>query len=141
MAPKHPDPKPHRTGADTTTAVDAFMGGLEHACKAEIQAIRLAVLSADPAISEGVKWNSPSFRTTEYFATTNLRDRTGIGVILHLGAKVRATNPDGLPIADPDGLLRWLAKDRASISFRDLDDFNAKEGAFVGIIRQWIAHV
>ena len=30
-----------------------------------------------PGIREGVNWNAPSFRTTEYFATTNLREKDG----------------------------------------------------------------
>ena len=141
MAPKSPTPKPHNTGADTSKAVDEFMVILDHAFKAEIQEIRLAILSADCAISEGIKWNSPSYRTTEYFATTNLREKAGIGVILHLGAKVRETNPDGLPINDPDRLLKWLEKDRASVVFKDLKEFHAKKGAFVSIIQQWIAYV
>jgi hypothetical protein len=141
MALKSPNPKLHNTGADTTKAVDEFMGKLDHAFKAEIQEIRLAILSADLAISEGIKWNSPSYRTTEYFATTNLREKTGIGVILHLGAKVRDVNPDGLPINDSDGLLKWLAKDRASIVFRDMNDFCIKKGAFISIIQQWVAYV
>ena len=141
MALKIARPKLHNTGADTTKAVDEFMGKLDHAFKAEIQEIRLAILSADLAIAEGIKWNSPSYRTTEYFATTNLREKTGIGIILHFGAKVREANPDGLPIKDPNGLLKWLAKDRASIVFRDMNDFIIKKGVFVSIIQQWIAYV
>lgn len=141
MAPKSPGTKLHSTGADTTRAVDEFMGKLDHPFKAEIQEIRLATLSADLTISEGIKWNSPSYRTTEYFATTNLREKTGIGVILHLGAKIRDANPDGLAVNDPDGLLKWLARDRASIVFKDLDDFHLKRGAFIRIIQQWMAYV
>ncbi len=141
MAPKRPGPKLHSTGADTTKAVDEFMGKLDHSFKAEIQELRLAILSADSTISEGIKWKSPSYRTTDYFATTNLREKTGIGVILHLGAKVRDANPDGLAVKDPDGLLRWLARDRASIVFKDSNDFHIKKGAFISIIQQWIAFV
>jgi len=141
MTAKSPSTKRHSTGADTTRAVDEFMENLDHSFKAEIEEIRLAILSADLTISDGIKWNTPSYRTTEYFATTNLREKTGIGVILHLGAKVRDANPDGLAVKDPDGLLKWLARDRASIVFKDLDDFHLKKGAFIRIIQQWIAYV
>jgi len=72
--------------ADTTKAVDDFMAKLDHPHKRDIEALRKLVLAVDPAIREGVKWNAPSFRTTGYFATTNLRAKAGIGVILHLGA-------------------------------------------------------
>lgn len=57
-----------------------------------------------------------------------------------LGAKVRATSVAGL-IADPDSLLEWLGKDRATIKFGDLKDIGAKQSAFADIIRRWIKYV
>ncbi len=75
----------------------------------------------------------------EYFATTNLRAKDGIQIILHLGAKVR--DIPGFTIDDPESLLTWLAKDRASATFRDLGDIDAKRAAFTQVIRQWITHI
>lgn len=141
MASKTPKPAAHTGKADTTQAVDEFMSQLDHPFKAEVQGIRSALLGADPAVAEGVKWNAPSFRTTDYFATTNLREKAGVGVILHLGAKVREMGNERIPISDPQGLLRWLAKDRATIVFRDMEDFVAKKAAFETVVRQWIQHV
>jgi hypothetical protein len=131
----------HTTAADTTQAVDAFMQGLDHPFKNEIETIRRTILAADPAIAEGIKWHVPSFRTTEYFATLNLRAKAGIGVILHLGAKVRDTATTGLPIHDPEQLLTWLAKDRASVTFAGAADIDAKQPAFTALLQQWISHV
>jgi len=125
-----------RTAADTTAAVDAFMATLEHAHKGSIEALRDVILGADPSIAEGVKWKAPSFRTDEYFATMHLRTKSGLGLILHLGAKVREI--DGIVIDDPSRLLRWLAKDRAMITFENLEDVLAKESETVAILRQWI---
>jgi hypothetical protein len=103
--------------------------------------MRAAILAADPAIAEGIKWNAPSFRTSEYFATTNLREKNGFGVIFHLGAKVRDHAAGGMAIEDPLNLLKWLAEDRAAIVFEGLEDFNAKKSAFERIIQQWISYV
>jgi len=114
---------------------------LDHPFKREIEAIRKLVLGADPKIAEGVKWNAPSFRTTEYFATTNLREKNGIGVILHLGAKVKELPSGGVLIEDPMKLLKWLAKDRAMIVFESSQDFEAKKAAFERIVRLWIAYI
>lgn len=141
MTKRKPTPTSHAGAADTTQAVDDFMSKLDHPFKPGIQEIRRAILGANPAIAEGIKWNAPSFRTTEYFATTNLREKAGIGVILHLGAKVRDVGPEGLPISDPEKLLKWLAKDRAMIVFRDMQDFAARRSAFERLVRDWIAHV
>ena len=124
---------------ETSAAVDEFMSRLEHPQKAAIEAIRRVVRGADPAIVEGIKWYAPSFRATEYFATTHLRAKSGVGVVLHLGAKVR--NIASVPIDDPSGLLQWLAKDRAMATFADADDVQARGPAFECIVRQWIRHV
>jgi hypothetical protein len=131
----------HVSAADTTAAVDAFLAQVEHPFKDEIQAIRAAILEASPEIGEGVKWNAPSYRTHEYFATTNLRVKGGIGVILHLGAKVKDLPGGGIQVSDPAGLLRWLAADRASVSFNSMQDFQSKRAAFVELIRCWVKHV
>ena len=139
MAAPKPPPERTKTDADTADAVDAFMATLEHPHKDAIEALRRIIAGADPAIAEGVKWNAPSFRTTEYFATTHLRSKDGIGVILHLGAKVRET--PSFQIEDPRGLLKWLAKDRALVNFAGVQDVKAHEAAIQGIVRQWISSV
>jgi hypothetical protein len=133
--------KPHSTRADTTAAVEEFMAKLVHASKAEVQAIRRSILGSAPGIAEGIKWKSPSFRTHEYFATVNLRDKEGVAIILHRGAKVRETGPGGLLIDDPNKLLKWLAADRASIRFTSASDFESKRLAFEKLIRAWLQHM
>jgi hypothetical protein len=127
--------------ADTKKAVDDFMAKLDHPHKRDIEALRKLVLAADPAIREGVKWNAPSFRTTEYFATTHLRAKAGIGVILHLGAKARALPEGGLAIDDPEGLLKWLGQDRAMVELGAGRELAGKAAAFQAVLRQWIRHV
>jgi hypothetical protein len=117
------------------------MKTLEHPFKAEINKLRRAILAADPSVAEGIKWNSPSFRTSEYFATTNLRAKAGIGLILHLGAKVRELPGGGIKIDDPDGLLKWLGKDRAMVEFATRKELEQKTRALQAVLRQWIGFV
>ena len=132
---------PKLTAADTRAAVDQFMAALDHPFKAEIETLRRAILAVDPAIAEGIKWNAPSWRTTDYFATTHLRSKVGLGLILHLGAKARALPEGGLAIDDPTGLLKWLGKDRAQAEFSSAADLQAKLPALQALLRQWIQHV
>jgi hypothetical protein len=132
---------PKLTAADTRAAVDQFMAALDHPFKAEIETLRRAILAVDPAIAEGVKWNAPSWRTTDYFATTHLRSKVGLGLILHLGAKARALPAGGLAIDDPIGLLKWLGKDRAQVEFSTAADLQAKLPALQALLKQWIRHV
>ena len=138
---KKPKAASHDTASDSTRAVDEFMLSLDHRHKGEIEAIRAAILGADDSIAEGIKWKAPSFRTSEYFATINLREKKGIGMILHLGAKVRNIPSGSMVIDDPAKLLKWLGRDRAMIVFESREDFSAKKAAFERIIQQWIVHV
>jgi hypothetical protein len=132
--------KPAR-GASAGDDVQAFLDALDHPHKPEILALRRIILAADPAIAEGIKWNAPSFRTSEWFATFHLRAKAGVQIILHFGAKVRDGAGVRAAIADPESLLTWLADDRASATFRDLGDVEAKQSAFAAVIREWIRHV
>ena len=140
MAQKTSSVKPSkRTSAPEN--VETFLAALDHPFKSEILAIRQIILGADPSIAEAIKWNAPSFYTSEHFATFQLRTKGGVQIILHLGAKTRDTALSGIAIADPAGLLTWLAKDRASATFRDLQDIEARRSAFANIISQWIKYV
>lgn len=132
---------PKLTAADTRAAVDQFMAALDHPFKAEIETLRRAILAVDPAIAEGIKWNAPSWRTTDYFATTHLRGKAGFSLILHLGAKDRALPAGGPAIDDPTGLLKWLGKDRAQVEFGTAADLQAKLPVLQALLRQWITYV
>lgn len=119
--------------------VETFLAELQHPLKPEIAMLRRIILGADPRIAEGIKWNAPSFRTGEHFATMHLRERSSVRVIMHLGVKPR--NASALAIEDPDGLLEWLAPDRASALFRSQAEIEARQAAFTAIVRQWIRFV
>lgn len=137
-----PKPKPaHSTPADSSAAVDAFMAELVHPHKPEIEALRALMLGVAPAVQEGVKWNAPSFRTSEYFATTRLRAKSGFSVVLHLGAKARQLPAGGVTIDDPARLLKWLGPDRAIVEFASADAFNSAKTALQAVLRQWVTYV
>ena len=139
--PSKPGATAHAKASDTTAAVDAYMAGLDHPLKADLERVRRLVLGVDPGIHEGIKWNAPSFRTTEYFATANLRGGAGVRIILHLGAKARDLPPDGLRIEDPDHLLTWLDAGRAMVEFKGPGEVDANAAALSSILRQWIGYV
>lgn len=93
-----------------------------------------------PDIGEGIKWKSPSFRTSEYFATINLRSLDRVQLVFHLGAKVR-DNTKELKIADPAGLIKWLAMDRCLVTLGAGKDLRANRAAFEKIVGAWIKYV
>ena len=127
--------------AGSSAEVERFLAGLEHPLKREILRLRAVILGADPRITESIKWNAPSFGTSEHFATFHLRSRGSVQVVLHLGAKPRPGVRLRDAIADPASLLDWRGADRAIVTFHDLAEIEAARKAFVGIIRQWVRFV
>jgi hypothetical protein len=131
--------RPSRETAGPTVA--EFMASLEHPQKPALLALREIIRGADPAVGEAIKWNAPSFHTHEHFATFHLRRESGVQVVLHLGAKPRPDARARERVADPQGLLEWRGPDRATATFADLSDVEAKREAFAAVLHQWLALV
>jgi hypothetical protein len=124
-----------------SAAVEAFLAKLDHPHLAAILALREVILAAGKGVREEIKWNAPSFATTEHFATIHLRTKQGVGVILHRGAKKRKDPLREGSIADPKGLLAWLGDDRAMVTFADAKAVAAQRAAFTRLLKAWLAHV
>lgn len=117
----------------------AFMAALDHPLKADIETIRKLILAVSPEIADGVKWNSLSFRHTDWFATVNLRSKDVIQLVMHTGAKAK-DNPK-LTIPDENGLLVWLAKDRALATLGAGKTLKSNAKAFAAIVKAWVKYV
>lgn len=131
--------KPARAKATPPGAdeVDAYMRKLDHPLKPALEAVRRIILGADPRVREGFKWNAPSFRVDEYFATAGLRPQGYLQVVFHRGAKAKDNSAE-VRIDDPLGLLEWHAKDRCSAKFRDLKEVQARADALRDVVIRWI---
>ena len=120
--------------------VDEHLASLQHPHADVVHLLREIVLAADPSIIEGIKWNSPSFRTSEWFATMNIRPTKPIRMVLHTGAKLPPGTPP-ISVDDPDGLLTWLGTDRAIVEFADLAALEQSRTALTALLQQWIAQL
>jgi uncharacterized protein YdhG (YjbR/CyaY superfamily) len=125
-------------GSRTDPAVDELMRALEHPLKSDLQAARKLVLAASPDVHEGVKWNAPSFRTSDYFATLDLRTKDTVRFVFHTGAKSKDSRTKGVQVDDPEGLLQWLAKDRALVTLGRGAELRRKGPALQALVRAWI---
>ena len=54
---------------------------------------------------------------------------------------MKAAATTGLDIPAPEGLLEWLAQDRAVVKFADAKDVKAKRADLRALVREWIRHV
>lgn len=125
---------------DNPTAVTELLASLEHRLKPVIEDVRKTILGADDRITEGVKWNSPSFYCYGWFAAVNAKRAHAVLVVLHHGAKTRPESELSRSIKDPLRLLTWPSPDRAQTSFGSADDFKSKRSEFASLIQQWAAY-
>ncbi|MCS5720365.1 DUF1801 domain-containing protein [Herbiconiux sp. CPCC 205763] len=134
------------TSAPADPGVDALVAGLVSPREADIQRLRSIIRATDARITESVKWNSPSYAlartdgTAIDFATLNLRPGNTVRVVLHTGAKPDPAHPE-LVIDDPDGLLKWLGRNRAIVAFADTGALDARAEGFGAALRQWISQL
>jgi uncharacterized protein YdhG (YjbR/CyaY superfamily) len=132
--------KPNNADSQTDPEVVAFLRALKHPLKKDIESVRKIILGVSPEIHEGIKWNAPSFRISEYFATFFLRSEDRVQLIFHRGAKAK-DNAKKLQIADSKGLIEWLGTDRCRVTLGVGKQIKANRAAFERIIREWIAQM
>ena len=122
--------------AERFTTVAGYLDALEPTTRAEVDALRELVMDAEPALTEIVKWNSPSYVLRgEDRLTINAAGRGPVRLILHLGVD-RAENRDAPSqfADDPTGLLTWHSDIRASLTAA-----GHPRDAVVNVIRAWLA--
>lgn len=124
-----------------SSEVESFLAGLQHPLKQEILLLRDIILDAAPGIGESIKWNVPSFRTSDHFATFHIRAEDSVHVVLHLGVKARPDAKVKSGVKDPGSLLQWRSADRAIVTFHNRDDVESRRDAFSQIVRQWVKFV
>ena len=121
-------------------AVALYLEELDHPMKPEVKTLRRIILKSDSRVTEGIKWNVPSFHFNDWFATFDLRSPDWVQVILHRGAKVKATG-FSYYVKDPTGLLKWITNERCIARFVDKGDVDAKRRAFGKIVTEWVENL
>lgn len=139
-AKKKPDMSCSSNEYDDTPAVAALIAEITHPMKVVIEAIRETILCSDSAITEGVKWNSPSFYCNGWFATVGVRKPDRLEVVLHHGAKVRRETTLQTTIRDSGKLLKWASPDRAIITIAPDVAFETIQPELQSIVKQWAAY-
>lgn len=124
--------------ANRSATVEKFLDDLQHPRTDEVQQLRLAILAAEPAITETVKWNAPNFRYAgEDRVTFRLRPRDQVQVVVHRGARVR-DDKDTFRFDDPAGLVTWLTPDRGVISFATAAETATRVDSLTELVVRWV---
>jgi hypothetical protein len=129
-----------KPGTQVSTEVLALLAGLEHPHKAGIEALRKWILALSEKVTEEVKWNAPSFKLEDHFATFRIHPPKYIQLILHTGAKAKS-NTKAFAVDDPAGLLKWPASDRAVMTIVSEAELQKNKDHVLRMLRQWVAQL
>jgi hypothetical protein len=118
--------------------VDSFLESLDHPLKPVIERLRLAVLDADDAITERIKWRAPSFCFHSVDRVTfNLRPLHHVQLIFHRGAKT-IDDDFNFDASKWNGLFVMIGPDRGQVIFPSAEVATARQEEFVGLVREWV---
>ena len=117
--------------------VDQFLAQLQHPLKAEIEEVRRIIVGADSGVTEQVKWNAPSFCFNgDDRVTMRLQPGNRLELVFHRGVKVK--DATGFSFTDPSGLMKWVAADRATVSFASMEDVARHREALGALVAEWM---
>lgn len=118
--------------------VTAFLDGLNHPFRAEIEALRTIILTAQADLTENIKWNGPNYSFQgEDRITMRILPPKQVQLIFHRGAK-KQTQPADKLIETSSNLLLWKENDRAIASFKTMDEIESHRDELTAIVQKWI---
>jgi hypothetical protein len=119
--------------------VTEFLDELKHPFRKEIEQLRNCILTANPELTENIKWNGPNYCfDNEDRITMRIQPPTKQAqLIFHRGAK-KQTQPKDKIISNKSKLLVWKENDRAIITFKHMQDIENNKAELKGIVTEWI---
>jgi hypothetical protein len=109
-------------------AVDEWLQKYENPQRELVSKVRDFILDVDPAVTEAIKWQAPTFIYKGNIASFFPRSKKNVTLMFHQGA----TLTDELGLLEGDGEVSRVAR------FADDSDFETKKPALAAVIRSWI---
>jgi Domain of unknown function (DU1801). len=118
--------------------VTAFLDGIDHPLRAEIDRLRGIILSAGEGLAEGIKWNGPNYSVDgEDRITLKIHPPKQIQIIFHRGAKVKEQPAEKL-LKGEYPFLAWKENDRAVATFRSMEEIERHADLIREAAAKWI---
>ena len=111
----------------------------KHPFRKEIEQLRNCILSANPDLTENVKWNGPNYCfANEDRITMRIQPPTKQAqLIFHRGVK-KQTQPKDKLISNKSKMLVWKENDRAIVTFKSLEEIDNGKAELTDIVTEWI---
>lgn len=117
--------------------VDIFMEKLDHPYKDAVNRLRTLIKGINVEICEEIKWNAPSYKLADHFATFKLHPTKTIQIVLHRGAKPKPLDK-AFMLDDQHNILKWVAADRCVITLNSSKQATDLEIEVCKLISEWI---
>ena len=107
--------------------VDAWLAAYDNPMKPVVAAMRKIVLSADPRVTEAIKWQAPTFIYKGNIASFFPKATKHASLMFHKGAEIPGTYPN----------LVGDGKEARSLKVLSLDDLAEKSAELTRSVTAW----
>lgn len=111
----------------STQEVDEWFHAYDLPQKALMQAVRAAMLDADPRLAETIKWQTPTFTCGGNLASFNPRSKKHVSLLFHTGARIPGDFPS----------LEGTGEEARTMKFVDAEDLAAKRAELRRLVVAW----
>lgn len=128
-----------KTPISLNNEVTEFLNEQNHPFRNEIEQLRNCILTANPKLTENIKWNGPnySFDNEDRITMRIQPPAKKIQLIFHRGAK-KQPQPKQKLITHKSEMLVWKEHDRSIVTFKSLQEIENGKVALTEIIIEWI---
>lgn len=118
--------------------VTDFLDQINPSLRDEIEYLRSIIMSTGMNLTEGIKWNAPSYSINgNDRITLRINSPKMIQIIFHRGAKVQKQPPERI-LDEKYTILLWKENDRAIATFKSLNEIQDNILILKEIITKWI---
>lgn len=118
--------------------VSAYLDGLKHPLRVEIQTLREQILMSSPLIVENYKWNGPNYCVDGYDRITMQIHAPGrIELVFRIGVAALVKQLEKI-VERADLILEWQGGDQVVLTYHSMQQIEAREDALHQFIRDWV---
>lgn len=125
--------------AKNSQNADALVESIKHPQEVIIQRLRSIIKQSSNELSEGVKWNAPSYSLNgNDIITFNFHYKGFVSLVFHTGPKGKDTHTNSQLFQDDSKLLEWVADKRAILKIATTEELEQNQHNIEKIITVWI---
>lgn len=119
--------------------VREYMSDLDPLRRTQAETLRKYILSAEPMLTEHIKWNAPSYlKDGEDRITFNTVNKDHVvKLVFHMGAKRQEDKLDK-PVLEDTKLIEWVSNIRGYMTFREDADLQADRDIIMSTVKDWL---